>query len=81
MVYFCKINDPARQLNPILEVPASLKPDETFTIKVKEKQNKPMAYTLAIVDEGLLDLTRFKTLIRWITSFKNITWLEYLGFV
>lgn len=56
-----KINDPARQLNPILEVPASLKPDETFTIKVKEKQNKPMAYTLAIVDEGLLDLTRFKT--------------------
>ena len=56
-----KIADPSRALHPVIEVPNSLKPDETFTVKVREKQNKSMSYTLAIVDEGLLDLTRFKT--------------------
>lgn len=56
-----KITDPARTLHPIIETPSSLKPDETFAIKIKEQNNKPMAYTIAVVDEGLLDLTRFKT--------------------
>ncbi|MBK7789897.1 MAG: hypothetical protein IPJ54_15245 [Saprospiraceae bacterium] len=56
-----KITDPSRTLHPVVEAPSTLKPDETFTLKVKEQNNRPMAYTIAVVDEGLLDLTRFKT--------------------
>lgn len=56
-----KVTDPARTLNPVIEAPSTLKPDETFTLKVREQNNRPMAYTIAVVDEGLLDLTRFKT--------------------
>ena len=32
---------------------------------VSEKNGREMAYTLAIVDEGLLDLTRFRTPDPW----------------
>ena len=42
-----------------------LRPETTTTIKVSEKTKKPMTYTLAIVDEGLLDLTNFKTPDPW----------------
>ncbi len=55
------VEDPATLLQPSLDMPEVLQPEETFTVKVSEKNNKPMTYTLAMVDEGLLDLTRFKT--------------------
>ncbi|MCK7557829.1 hypothetical protein MKQ70_23605 [Chitinophaga sedimenti] len=38
-----------------------LKPEEKASITVGEAKGKAMTYTIAIVDEGLLDLTRFKT--------------------
>ncbi len=34
---------------------------KNLRVKVSEKNNKAMTYTLAVVEEGLLDLTRFKT--------------------
>jgi len=34
-------------------------------VTVSEKSGKPMTYTLAIVDDGLLDLTNFKTPDPW----------------
>ena len=52
-------------LEPQIQMPAVLRPEENFTVEVKEKSGKPMTYTLAIVDEGLLDLTRFKTPNAW----------------
>ncbi len=55
------VEDPTTILQPQLELPDVLKPEEKFTVKVSEKNKKPMTYTLAIVDEGLLDLTRFRT--------------------
>lgn len=55
------IEDPATVLNPVITMPAELKPDESFKVKVSEKSGKPMTFTLAVVDEGLLDLTRFRT--------------------
>lgn len=55
------IEDPSTILQPQLELPEVLKPEERFQVKVSEKNNTPMTYTLAVVDEGLLDLTRFKT--------------------
>lgn len=52
-------------LEPQITMPDVLRPEQTVSINVKEKTGKPMTYTLAIVDEGLLDLTRFKTPNAW----------------
>ncbi|MXN90706.1 hypothetical protein GR160_05660 [Flavobacterium sp. Sd200] len=52
-------------LQPQISMPATLKPEQKATIKVSEKTGKAMTYTLAIVDDGLLDLTRFKTPNAW----------------
>ncbi|PVW15259.1 alpha-2-macroglobulin family protein [Marixanthomonas spongiae] len=55
------VEDASTVLKPEINMPNVLKPEENFTVKVSEANNKPMTYTLAMVDEGLLDLTRFKT--------------------
>lgn len=60
-----KIENPESHLNPELSVPAEVRPEQSFDVQVKEKNNKKMTYTLAIVDEGLLDITRFKTPDPW----------------
>jgi len=52
-------------LQPVITMPDVLKPEQKTTIKVSEKSGKPMTYTIAVVDEGLLDLTRFKTPNAW----------------
>ena len=59
------VNDKDSHLEPVLEMPDVLRPEEEFKVKIKEKSGKPMTYTLAIVDEGLLDLTGFKTPDPW----------------
>jgi uncharacterized protein YfaS (alpha-2-macroglobulin family) len=38
-------------------MPDVLRPEQSFAIKVSEQSGKAMTYTIAIVDEGLLDLT------------------------
>ncbi|MFT6809678.1 MAG: hypothetical protein ACJA01_002916 [Saprospiraceae bacterium] len=48
-------------LTPIIETAASYIPEEKFSLEIKEKGGKPMSYTIAIVDEGLLDLTSYNT--------------------
>ena len=55
------VEDPATRLQPQLEAPAKVRPEETFTVNVSERQGKAMTYTLALVDEGLLGLTNFQT--------------------
>lgn len=52
-------------LEPKLSMPDVLKPEQPFNVKVSEKSGKRMTYTIAVVDEGLLDLTRFKTPNAW----------------
>jgi alpha-2-macroglobulin len=59
------VENPQTRLEPIIQCPNILKPEETITVEVSEKSGKPMAYTIAIVDDGLLDLTRFKTPNPW----------------
>lgn len=56
-----KVEDPSTILKPVISMNEELAPEKEFTVRVSEAQNKPMTYSLAIVDEGLLDLTRFKT--------------------
>lgn len=52
-------------LNPVISMPNELRPEKEFTVSVSEKSKKTMTYTLAIVDDGLLDLTAFKTPNAW----------------
>lgn len=52
-------------LKPVISMPDALRPEQSFTLKVSEATGKRMTYTVAIVDDGLLDLTRFKTPNAW----------------
>lgn len=53
------------KLGPVITMPDKLKPEQEFTVQVKEKAGQKMTYTIAIVEDGLLDLTRFKTPNPW----------------
>ncbi len=55
------VEDPETILKPVINMPDKLKPESDASITVSEASGKAMTYTIAIVDEGLLDLTRFKT--------------------
>ena len=60
-----KVVDKNTLLTPVLKMPDVLRPEQTVNINISEKQGKAMTYTIAVVDEGLLDLTRFKTPNAW----------------
>lgn len=55
------VSDAETVLKPVIKTPDVLRPDQLQSIEVSEANGRAMTYTLAIVDEGLLDLTRFKT--------------------
>ncbi|TYC13425.1 hypothetical protein ES677_06750 [Bizionia gelidisalsuginis] len=59
------VEDKNTKLEPIIKMPDVLRPKEDFTVTVSEKNNRAMTYTIAVVEEGLLDLTRFKTPNAW----------------
>jgi uncharacterized protein YfaS (alpha-2-macroglobulin family) len=59
------ISDKESILEPQITMPDVLRPETEFTVEVREKQGKAMTYTLAIVDDGLLDLTNFRTPNPW----------------
>lgn len=63
------VQDPRTHLEPVIEMPDKLVPGESVTIRVSEKTNRKMTFTVAMVDEGLLDLTRFKTPDAWKTFY------------
>ncbi len=54
-----KVEDPASHITPILDMEDVLEPGKQVNIEVHEEYGMPMTYTLAMVDEGLLDLTTF----------------------
>ena len=56
-----EIEDPNTKLEPVLRMKDVLAPNEETVIEVSEANNRLMSYTVALVDEGLLDLTRFTT--------------------
>ena len=55
------IDDPELRLTPKIDMPEELRPSQNFTVTVSENNGKPMTYSIAIVDEGLLAITSFKT--------------------
>ncbi len=59
------VEDASTHLEPVITAPKEIRTDVPFSVSVAEKSGNGMTYTLAIVDEGLLDLTRFKTPDPW----------------
>lgn len=59
------VEDKNTKLQPQIEMPDVLRPEQNIIVKVREKNKKRMTYTVALVDEGLLDLTRFTTPDAW----------------
>lgn len=55
------VEDADRKLTPVIKMQDVIKPDRPFQIEIQESANREMAYQIYIVDEGLLQLTRFKT--------------------
>ncbi|HMC99441.1 MAG TPA: MG2 domain-containing protein, partial [Ferruginibacter sp.] len=55
------VEDKNTLLKPVLNMPATIRPETPVSFTVSEASGKEMTYCVAIVDEGLLDLTRFKT--------------------
>jgi len=66
-----KVEDPQTRIQPILNMPDELSSEQEVTVAVNEKTGKEMTYTIAMVDEGLLDLTRFKTPDPWSNFYKR----------
>ena len=63
------VEDPKTHLNPVVTTPEKWSPETKSSLTVSEKDGKEMTYTIAIVDEGLLDLTHFKTPDPWSTFY------------
>ena len=55
------VENPETILKPIIAVASSLRPESSAELIVSEAVGKEMTYTLALVDEGLLDITGFET--------------------
>ncbi|MBN8860376.1 MAG: hypothetical protein J0H29_18440 [Sphingobacteriales bacterium] len=55
------VEDKNTTLKPVINIPAVIRPEQPSSFTVSETSGRAMAYCVAIVDEGLLDLTRFKT--------------------
>jgi hypothetical protein len=52
-------------LKPLINMASELRPESTASMEVKEQNGNPMTYTLSIVDQGLLDITNYKTPNSW----------------
>jgi uncharacterized protein YfaS (alpha-2-macroglobulin family) len=55
-----QVSNANSKLYPQIELPDKVRPETHYEVSVSEENNLPMTYTLAVVDEGLLDLTNFK---------------------
>ena len=60
-----EVTNPETILQPVIAMPNELEPEQNFSLEVSEKNSNAMTYTVAVVDEGLLDLTNFKTPNPW----------------
>lgn len=55
------VQDPSLKLAPVINTPESIKPGSKLQIQIANPNKRKMAYTLAIVDEGILNIINFRT--------------------
>jgi uncharacterized protein YfaS (alpha-2-macroglobulin family) len=65
------VEDPSTRLKPLIETAASLSPGTEASFTVREEKGRPMTYTVAVVDEGLLGITRYQTPDPWNEFYKK----------
>ncbi len=65
------VEDPNTRLHPEIASSDTFEPKKTARLTVKERDGRPMTYTIAIVDEGLLGLTRFTAADPWTEFYKK----------
>ena len=59
------VEDLTTHLEPVISIPDEIQPGREVSITVSEKTKRDMTFTLAMVDEGLLDITKYKTPDPW----------------
>jgi len=67
-----KVEDEKTKLNLALNTPKEIQPGEEFSIEITNSSKEDASFTLAVVDEGLLDLTNFKTPDPWKFYFQKL---------
>lgn len=65
------IEDPATRLQPLIATAPVLEPMSKAVVTVSERSGKAMSYTLAVVDEGLLGITRYVAPNPWNQFYKK----------
>lgn len=55
------VEDEDTKIDLEINAPDQIRPNEKFVVNIKNKKNKQVDYTIAVVDEGLLDITGYKT--------------------
>ncbi|GDX82921.1 hypothetical protein LBMAG42_47320 [Deltaproteobacteria bacterium] len=66
-----EVFDPGTKLTPKIATASVFAPESTALVSVSEAAGRTMTYTLAVVDEGLLGLTRFQTPDAWGTFYQR----------
>ncbi len=66
------IEDPSTHLILELTVPDETGPEEELAVEVTSRASRPASYTIAVVDEGLLDITAFETPSPWEHFYEKI---------
>lgn len=66
------VEDEDTKIDLTVEAPEQIRPNEKFTVRVKNNKLKQVDFTIAVVDEGLLDITAFKTPNPWAHFFQKI---------
>jgi uncharacterized protein YfaS (alpha-2-macroglobulin family) len=67
-----RVIDPNTVQELAIQMPDKLKPKEKFAVEVNTLNGRPTQFTIAVVDEGLLDLTNFSTPDPWQEFFRKL---------
>lgn len=59
------VDNESSRLQPVIKAPEVIRPQEEFKLQISEASGRAMSYTVAIVDEGLLDISSFRTPDPW----------------
>jgi len=66
-----KVENPATRLQPQVTAPDSLTPGASARFTVSEAAGRAMTYTVAVVDEGLLGITRYQAPNPWDSFYRK----------
>ena len=66
------LEDPDTKIDFTIETPENLVPNQDFEVNIRTQSQKQAHFTIAVVDEGLLSLTQFRTPNPWREFYKKV---------